>query len=473
MLKYFGPYGFILVSTVVFLFFYFLISFKLYPDIHKQVFKILWELTKQDFKHFFVFFDVIIFYLIISFISSLLIYFTVNFSKKTFLKLKKTTSKAKERNYVVEDLIKKFPQHKEVIQNYQDIVVPFFLRIKDLPASQEYHHNEAYGLFKHSLETVQNLLERKTELKKVLGIDEKTAEKTAVLLGLFHDIGKIYPEVPFKYQNALAGYEIGNLRIPFNPKLLARLIYTITIQHTEYAKLDPDPLVRFLISADTQSVREERLHRLETCLNNFVSNLIKQLEELRYLWNDKKFFKVIVNPAKNEVLVNLNLVREIYTLLGCKYPLTAILEEGIKKNFVKPIEGNTYGKFKIGNLGTFPAVVFDLKKLPLNTGEIESVPEYIIDKYEGFRKEFLKALAEIISKIDVNNVDSPVVYYRDRANEEWYLVKAAALPLLKEKGINITTLKDLGSLTGFEIKQVKRIGTKALKVPAKLVSPAI
>jgi len=300
-------------------------------------------------------------------------------------------------------------------------------------------------------------------------VDLNMAERVAVLLGLFHDVGKLYEGVPFKYQNALAGYEMGRLGIEFPPKLLARIIYAITVEHSEFAKWETDPLVRFLVSADTESVKEEKISKLETCFQTLVSNLLKYLEELKSIWNDTRFFKVVVNPTKGELLVNLNVVKEVYNLLECRFPLLAILEEGIKQGFVKPVEGEPYGRFKVGNIGTFPAVLFNLDKLPLNVEGIEKVPDYIVDRYEEFRNRFLDVLSEVLEQVDVNDISSPVVFYRDSKGREWYLVKASLVDTLKGKGLAVSSLKELSSLTGFQIKQVKKINTKALMVPKDLV----
>ena len=61
------------------------------------------------------------------------------------------------------------PSYKDVsYEMFYDILVRFFRKVYDLPASENHHHAERFGLFVHSLETCINALvtqHRKLELK--------------------------------------------------------------------------------------------------------------------------------------------------------------------------------------------------------------------------------------------------------------------------------------------------------------------
>jgi len=97
------------------------------------------------------------------------------------------------------------PSYKDVsYEMFYDILVRFFRKVYDLPASENHHHSERFGLFVHSLETCINALvaqHRKLELKFDGNGDldsqfnlrnkEKILYRTAIQ-GLLHDAGKVF-----------------------------------------------------------------------------------------------------------------------------------------------------------------------------------------------------------------------------------------------------------------------------------------
>ncbi|TYB84287.1 MAG: hypothetical protein FXF54_12290 [Kosmotoga sp.] len=97
------------------------------------------------------------------------------------------------------------PSYKDVsYEMFYDILVRFFRKVYDLPASENHHHAERFGLFVHSLETCINALvaqHRKLELKIDSNGDldsqfnlrnkEKILYRTAIQ-GLLHDAGKVF-----------------------------------------------------------------------------------------------------------------------------------------------------------------------------------------------------------------------------------------------------------------------------------------
>jgi len=97
------------------------------------------------------------------------------------------------------------PSYKDVsYEMFYDILVRFFRKVYDLPASENHHHSERFGLFVHSLETCINALisqHRKLELKFDGNGDldsqfnlrnkEKILYRTAIH-GLLHDAGKVF-----------------------------------------------------------------------------------------------------------------------------------------------------------------------------------------------------------------------------------------------------------------------------------------
>ncbi len=97
------------------------------------------------------------------------------------------------------------PSYKDISYSmFRDILVRFFRKVYDLPASENHHHSERFGLFVHSLETCINALitqHRKLELKFDNNGDldsqfnlrnkEKILYRTAIQ-GLLHDAGKVF-----------------------------------------------------------------------------------------------------------------------------------------------------------------------------------------------------------------------------------------------------------------------------------------
>ncbi len=463
-MKYLGPYGFLLLTSLILLLSYYLLSWKLYPDIHKQVFSLLWELTKSDFRFIFVPIDVFLYYFGITLFIALLITGTIKAGSVIFNRFKEIKERKKKESENLEKLRKLLPEKLYLLaEKHKDLVLKVAERFGKLPASKGHHHSEEYGLLKHSLETALKLVGKKKQISSTLGVDEKTAERIAVILGLFHDIGKVYPEVPFKYQNALAVYEMGKLGIELPPSILARILYAIMVEHSDFVKLENDPLVAILTAADSESVKENTEER-------FLIELKNQILSLKAEWNNPNFVKVIVNPSKNEVLVNLNIIKEVYSRLNIKEPLMTILESLAKKGAIKASQnGNLIETFWIADKFKIPAVIFNLKSLNLPTTDNLPIVHYMPSTLASLREKFLKILEKVITSINLQDESSPILSYRDSKGREWVLIKASALELLREEGLNVNSLKELASLTGFEVKQIKKINTKALRVPAELL----
>jgi len=462
-MKYLGPYGFLLLTSLILLLSYYLLSWKLYPDIHKQVFSLLWELTKSDIRFIFIPFDVVVYYLGITLLVVILIAGTLKAGSVIYNRLKEIKERRKRESENLKKLRKLLPKKLYLLaEKHKDLVLKVAERFGKLPASKSHHHSEKYGLLKHSLETALKLVEKKEQISAALGVDEKTAERIAVILGLFHDIGKVYPEVPFKYQNALVGYEMGKLGVDLHPPILAKVLYAITVEHSDFAKLE-NPLIAILTTADRESVKENTEER-------FLIELKNQILNFKTEWNNPNFFKVIVNPSKNEVLVNLNVIKEVYSGLNIKEPLMAILENLAKKGIVIPsLNGNLIETFWIADKFKIPAVVFNLKSLNLPTTDNLPVVSYIPNTLVSLREKLLKILEKVITSVNLQDESSPILSYRDSKGKEWILIKASALEFLREKGLNVNSLKELASVTGFEVKQIKKINTKALRVPAELL----
>jgi hypothetical protein len=111
---------------------------------------------------------------------------------------------AEHKNYInkINNLL---PSYKDVSYNlFYNILIRFFRKVYDLPASESHHHSDRFGLFIHSLETCINALiaqHRKLELKFDANGDldsqfnlknkERILYRTAIQ-GLLHDAGKIF-----------------------------------------------------------------------------------------------------------------------------------------------------------------------------------------------------------------------------------------------------------------------------------------
>ncbi len=486
MRNYLGPYGGLIVIAVLLTTAYYLMSFYRYKDLHKQVFTVLLEAVKADIRFVILLLDPLVFY-----IASVLAVFTVlviarwiytylsggEKVKQAELFSQKETVKPRANNEqdIKEVLGKDYESYKDMIQKYKTLFIQALDIFKDLPASKGYHHAEDYGLFKHSVSVAYRLYKEADRIAELIQTDKKTAEKVAVVLGLFHDAGKIYREVPFKLQNAIASVLMGRFNIDLSPELLSRIAYAITLQHTEYANLDPEPLIKVLRSLDAQDTKADIEQRRAECIREFLSQLKKELESIQHEWNAKKYFKVIYNPKENELLVNMLIFDRVYDFLKkelCKVPKGEILSWLVNEGYIKPINNNPFVSFNIEGVGKFPAVLFDLNKFPIRVPTVSYVPKYMPAILKSERDKFLKAVRELVNeyKDRLKDPDSPVLQYKDKKDREWVLLKSEAIQLLNSKGeLNYTSLKDVAERTGFTAEKVYspalKLNKKVLKIP--------
>jgi len=124
------------------------------------------------------------------------------FEDRIYAEIEKHLAEYKKYINKIDNLL---PSYKDVSYSmFYDILVRFFRKVYDLPASENHHHSERFGLFVHSLETCINALitqHRKLELKFDGNGDldsqfnlrnkEKILYRTAIQ-GLLHDAGKVF-----------------------------------------------------------------------------------------------------------------------------------------------------------------------------------------------------------------------------------------------------------------------------------------
>jgi len=247
------------------------------------------------------------------------------------------------------------------------------------------------------------------------------------------------------------------------------------LQHTEYANLDPEPLIKVLRSLDAQDTKADIEQRRAECIREFLSQLKKELESIQHEWNAKKYFKVIYNPKENELLVNMLIFDRVYDFLKkelCKVPKGEILSWLVNEGYIKPINNNPFVSFNIEGVGKFPAVLFDLNKFPIRVPTVSYVPKYMPAILKSERDKFLKAVRELVNeyKDRLKDPDSPVLQYKDKKDREWVLLKSEAIQLLNSKGeLNYTSLKDVAERTGFTAEKVYspalKLNKKVLKIP--------
>ena len=109
-MKYLGPYGFLFLTSLILILSYYLLSWKLYPDIHKQVFSLLWELTKSDFRFIFIPIDVLLYYFGITLFIALLIAGTIKTGSIIFKHFKEIKENRKKEAQHLENLRKLLPE---------------------------------------------------------------------------------------------------------------------------------------------------------------------------------------------------------------------------------------------------------------------------------------------------------------------------------------------------------------------------
>ena len=490
VLRYLGPYGGLLVLSIVLALGYYAISFKLHPELHGQLFKILIESVKEDWRLFVLLIDPFVFYLGIALgIFALLLgaYGLFRFLKggadmrqaSLFVDQPKTSTNQGSLEELRQVLGEDFDKYRVMLLKYKPLFLKAYELFKDLPASKKHHHAEPFGLFRHSVSVAYRLYKEADRTADVCGMDRETAEKVGVVLGLFHDAGKIYKGVPFKFQNALATVMLGKLDLDLPPELLSRIAYAIMIQHTEYANLDPEPLLKVLRSLDAQDTKADIEQKRRECINTFLATLKQRVEGIHHEWNNPKFFKVIYNPHKNELLVNMRIVDEVYEFIAkneeCTVPKGEVISYLVKEGIVKPVGGSDFASFYIDGIGKFPAMLFDVEKFPVRVPTVPTVPEYVPASLKAEREEFLKVLIEVVSELKdkLDDPKNPIVLYKDKEGKEWIIVKSQALELFAEKGKEYANLNDLGDRTGFYPEKVNlrslKLNTKVIKVPIDLV----
>jgi len=338
-------------------------------------------------------------------------------------------------------------------------------------ASSNYHHSEEYGLLKHTFEVVRKLLERKDEINS---LENEQKEKALVVLGLLHDAGKVYDKGNFKYQNALSGYVAGRVGIELEPEILSRLIYVITLQHTEYARFEDDELLRILREVDSESVKEDISVKRKRCKEEFMAKLKEEIIKCVGDWNSKNFFKVIINPSKEEALVNMNLVDKVYNSLGCSKIIrkSALLKELREEGYLKNIDGSSFASFEIKQIGVFPALILNLKKFPIPTDlkTLEFIPEYRAlkdSKKEELKERILTLVAHSIGK-------NGVYVYRDREGRKQVVITREFVDFLKNGGIQVGSLRELGEILESQVENVNirhlKIKANVVKVPYELLN---
>jgi len=486
-ITYFGPYGGLLIVAFVLTIAYYLYSFRLYPELHSQVFKILMESVKKDLRLFPLLLDPVVFYLGVAlavFGAFFFVYSAVKFIKggrsvrqADLFADRRTAVFTSSSEELREALGEDYEAVKPMVLRYKDLFLKALELFKDLPASKGYHHGEKFGLFRHSVSVAYRLYKEADRIAEICGLDKETAQKVAVVLGLFHDAGKVFKGVPFRFQNALAVLLLGRLEIDLPPELLSRIAYAIVIQHTEYASLDPEPLLKVLRSLDALDTQEDIEKKQKECMMEFLSSLKQRVESMSGEWNNKKFFKVIYNPRAKELLINMRIFDEVYEFVSkrCSIVKGDLLALLIKEGYVKPVGDGGFASFEIKGIGKFPAILFDAEKFPVNAPTITHIPEYIPAHIKGEREEFLSVLSEIVAELGdkIHQSDSPIVYYKDK-EEEWLILKSQALELFEEKGKKYANLSDVGDRTGFIPEKVTlrsiKVNTKVIKIPAELIS---
>ncbi len=488
MRNYFGPYGGLLAIALFLTTAYYILSFKRYKDIHEQVFTVLWQSVKADLRLIILLIDPILFYLLSVFVVFLILIalrWTYSLMKggsnmrqaELFAPPRNTAflSKTKDGEHELKEVLgENYDEFKDMLKKYRELFIQALRIFKDLPASKGYHHAEAYGLFKHSVSVAYRLYKESERVAELLEIDKRTAEMVAVVLGLFHDAGKVYREIPFKLQNSIAAVMLGRLNIELPPQILSRIAYAITLQHTEYANLDPEPLLKILRSLDAEDTKADIEQRRRECITEFLSQLKKELESIHHEWNAEKYFKVIYNPKENELLVNMLIFDRVYEFLKkelCKVPKGEILSWLVNEGYVKPVNNNPFVSFSIEGVGKFPAVLFDLNKFPVRVPTVYHVPKYMPAVLKSERDKFLEAVKELVEehKDRLKDPDSPVLRYKDKKDREWILLKSEVVKLLNSRGLDYTSLKDISERTGFTAEKVYspalKLNKKVLKIP--------
>lgn len=477
MRSYFGPYGGLFVIALVLTAAYYVLSFNRYKEIHEQVFTILWQAVKADLRLIILMIDPVLFYVLSAFVVFLLLVILYQIRQaKLFIPRSTTLSKnreSKSREYELKEALgDSYNEFREMIRKHKELFIQALKIFKNLPASKNYHHAEAFGLFRHSVSVAYRLYKENKRIAELLEIDKRTAEKVAVVLGLFHDAGKIYQDVPFKLQNSIAAIVLGKVNIELPPHILSRIAYAITLQHTEYANLDPEPLLKILRSLDAKDTKADIEQKRAECIKEFLSQLKKELESIQHEWNAEKYFKVIYNPKENELLVNMLIFDRVYSFLKkelCKVPKGEILSWLVNEGYIKPINNNPFVSFSVEGIGKFPAVLFDLSRFPIQVPTVYRIPKYMPAVLKSERDRFLEAVRELVEKHKdrLRDPDSPVLRYKDKKDREWILLKSEAIKLLR--GLDYTSLKDISERTGFTAEKVcspaLKLNKKVLKIP--------
>jgi hypothetical protein len=82
------------------------------------------------------------------------------------------------------------------------------------PASTKYHLNREGGLLEHSIGVAETLLQLRAALAPEI------SEESCVIVGLFHDVGKVgMPDVPYYLPEVKDGVPTGTYSI--NPEIVA------------------------------------------------------------------------------------------------------------------------------------------------------------------------------------------------------------------------------------------------------------
>lgn len=151
------------------------------------------------------------------------------------------------------------------------------------PASVKYHLNEETGLLKHSVGVANTLL----RLRKLLA--PKLSEESCVIVGLFHDVGKIgMPDSP-RYVKRGKEFEYNKDQIEMN--IANRSLYLVS----KYVPLS-DEEAQAILYHDGQYIAENRFIAHKECpltlLLTFADNWTAAIyEDGREIKDNKEFFR--------------------------------------------------------------------------------------------------------------------------------------------------------------------------------------